>query len=90
MYVAGCKRQLDRCSSDDPDTMVNQGCVLYKEGQFEAARTKFMDAMQILGYQVRLGATTNIRTDRIDKANVDCANATFKVRFVCRVTRLCV
>jgi len=38
---------------DDPDTMVNSGCVLYKEGDYEAARTMFTEAMAIIGYQVR-------------------------------------
>ena len=31
--------------------MVNMGCVLLKEGQFEQARQRFMDAQQALGYQ---------------------------------------
>jgi hypothetical protein len=33
--------------------MVNLGCVLYKDGQFEAARQKFVDAMSILGAKVQ-------------------------------------
>lgn len=34
--------------------MVNLGCVLYKEGQYEAARQKFTEAMGIIGYQSEL------------------------------------
>ncbi len=52
---AGCRRQLDRCPAEDPDTMVNVGCVMFKEGHYEAARQKFVDAMGIVGYQVRAG-----------------------------------
>lgn len=33
--------------------MVNLGCVLYKEGQYEAARQKFTDAMSVLGAKVK-------------------------------------
>jgi len=51
--LAGCKRQLNQCPEDDPDTMVNAGCVLYKEGSYEAARAKFTSAMDTIGYQVR-------------------------------------
>ena len=51
---AGCRRHLDKCPSEDPDTMVNMGCVLFKEGQYEAARAKFQDAIAIIGYQVKV------------------------------------
>lgn len=42
---------MDRCSPDDPDTQVNYGCLLFKEGDYEKARARFMDAMGNLGYQ---------------------------------------
>lgn len=32
--------------------MVNTGCILLKEGQYDVARQKFNDAMGIIGYQV--------------------------------------
>ena len=51
---SGCRRQLSKCSTDDPDTLVNTGCVLFKEGKFEVARQKFNEALSIIGYQVRL------------------------------------
>lgn len=38
---------------DDPDTVVGLGAVLYKEGDFEGAKNKFTEAMNVLGYQVR-------------------------------------
>ncbi|GFH16546.1 uncharacterized protein HaLaN_12982 [Haematococcus lacustris] len=52
--ITGCRRQLDRCPAEDPDTMVNIGCVMYKEGQFEVARQKFIDSMSVIGYQAEL------------------------------------
>mmetsp|Transcript_13709 Transcript_13709/g.29452 ORF Transcript_13709/g.29452 Transcript_13709/m.29452 type:complete len:648 (+) Transcript_13709:217-2160(+) len=52
--LVGCRRQLDKCSADDPDTLVNMGCVMFKEGQYEAARQKFNDAISIIGYQPEL------------------------------------
>uniref|UniRef100_A0A8B9JVS1 Tetratricopeptide repeat protein 30 n=1 Tax=Astyanax mexicanus TaxID=7994 RepID=A0A8B9JVS1_ASTMX len=36
---------------DDPDTDVDQGCLLYKLGEYEKACVKFVTAMQVLGYQ---------------------------------------
>lgn len=50
----GCRRQLEKCSPEDPDTMVNTGCILFKEGQYEVARTKFNEAISSIGYQVRV------------------------------------
>ncbi len=45
--LTGCRRQLDKCAPEDPDTLVNTGCVLFKEGKYEAARQKFNDAVQV-------------------------------------------
>ena len=28
--LVGCRRQLDKCAPEDPDTMVNMACVLFK------------------------------------------------------------
>uniref|UniRef100_A0AAR2JM64 Tetratricopeptide repeat protein 30 n=1 Tax=Pygocentrus nattereri TaxID=42514 RepID=A0AAR2JM64_PYGNA len=36
---------------DDPDTDVDQGCLLYKMGEYEKACLKFVASMQVLGYQ---------------------------------------
>lgn len=33
---------------------MNTGCVLFKEGQYEAARQKFVDAISVVGYQVSM------------------------------------
>eukprot|EP00128_Syssomonas_multiformis_P009164 Colp12_sorted_trinity150504_noHs@33263 len=49
--VQGAKALLDRENSEDPDIVVNTGCLLFKEGQYEEACRRFMDAMQVLGYQ---------------------------------------
>jgi tetratricopeptide repeat protein 30 len=49
--LAACKSLVDQCLPDDPDTLINQACITYKEGEFEKARVMFSDAMAILGYQ---------------------------------------
>mmetsp|Transcript_20723 Transcript_20723/g.45407 ORF Transcript_20723/g.45407 Transcript_20723/m.45407 type:complete len:659 (-) Transcript_20723:542-2518(-) len=49
-----CKALLERCPPEDPDIVVNMGCVLYKEGKFDEARGKFIEAMSALGSQAEL------------------------------------
>jgi tetratricopeptide (TPR) repeat protein len=39
---------------DDPDTIVGLGAVLYKEGDYEAAKNKFEAAMHQLSYQAQI------------------------------------
>jgi len=45
---------LAQCISDDAETIVSHGCVLFKEEKYEEARVKFTEAMQMLGYQADL------------------------------------
>lgn len=47
LYAQGAKSLLEQCLPDDADVVVNQGCVLYKEQQFEEARQKFVEAIQV-------------------------------------------
>lgn len=49
-----CKSLLEQCPSEDADTIVNMGCVLYKEGFYDDARGKYVEAMNSLGYQPEL------------------------------------
>lgn len=35
------KSLLSQGDSDDPETMINEGCILYKEEKYEEARQKF-------------------------------------------------
>ena len=49
--LAGCRARLEECPSDDPDVVVNLACCMLKEGRFEEARTRFLDAQQALGFQ---------------------------------------
>jgi len=42
---------VEQCLPDDPDTVVANGCILYKEGNFEESKSKFIEAMNSLGYQ---------------------------------------
>uniref|UniRef100_A0A7S0YIU3 Tetratricopeptide repeat protein 30 n=1 Tax=Hemiselmis tepida TaxID=464990 RepID=A0A7S0YIU3_9CRYP len=52
--LPSCKAHLDQCHDDDPDTIVGFGAVLFKEGDFDGARAKFQEAMNVLGYQPEL------------------------------------
>ncbi|XP_065660092.1 intraflagellar transport protein 70A isoform X3 [Hydra vulgaris] len=52
--VQGAKSLVDQISSDDPDTEVNHGCILYKEERYKEASQKFTTAMNILGYRADL------------------------------------
>ncbi|KAJ3278898.1 Tetratricopeptide repeat protein 30A, partial [Borealophlyctis nickersoniae] len=52
--ISGCKLLIDQSRSDDPDTMVNQACLLFKEMKFEEACSKYAEAMKIVGYQAEL------------------------------------
>ena len=52
--LTSCKAHLDQCLPDDPDTIVGIGAVMYKEGNYEGARGKFTEAMNVLGYQAEL------------------------------------
>ena len=50
--LTACKSLADQCPQDEPDTIVAHGCIAYKEGEYEPARLKFIEAMNQLGYQV--------------------------------------
>ncbi|PSN41736.1 Tetratricopeptide repeat protein 30A [Blattella germanica] len=52
--LAGAKSLVDSSPEDDPDTEINHGCLLYKEGRFEDALQKFSTALQVLGYNPQL------------------------------------
>jgi len=52
--LASCKGHLDQCIQDEADTVVAQGCVHIKEGDFDRALERFDAAMKIIGYQAEL------------------------------------
>jgi len=52
--LAACQTLVDQCLSDDPDTIVNFGCIAYKEGDFERAKGHFSNAMASVGWQADL------------------------------------
>ncbi|KAI9339947.1 hypothetical protein BDR26DRAFT_861866 [Obelidium mucronatum] len=52
--LQGCKLLIDQGASDDTDTMINQACLLYKEGKFEDACVKYAETLRITGYQAEL------------------------------------
>ncbi|KAG2456425.1 TT30A protein, partial [Polypterus senegalus] len=49
--LSGTKSLVEQLPSDDPDSEINLGCLLYKEAAYEEASKKFISAMQVLGYQ---------------------------------------
>eukprot|EP01006_Ploeotia_vitrea_P063115 TRINITY_DN84963_c0_g1_i1.p1 TRINITY_DN84963_c0_g1~~TRINITY_DN84963_c0_g1_i1.p1 ORF type:complete len:665 (-),score=-1.14 TRINITY_DN84963_c0_g1_i1:66-2060(-) len=52
--LGACKSLLDRCHSDDPDVLINNAAVSFKEGNFATARTQYMEAINTLGYHADL------------------------------------
>ncbi|CAK8691356.1 intraflagellar transport protein 70A-like [Clavelina lepadiformis] len=52
---AGAKSLVEQSSEeDDPDNVINMGCLLCKENQFEKACKKFQQAIQLAGYRASL------------------------------------
>ncbi|XP_072336854.1 intraflagellar transport protein 70A isoform X4 [Scyliorhinus torazame] len=49
--LSGAKSLVEQQPTDDPDTEINLGCLLYKEGHYEEACKKFTTAMQVVGYK---------------------------------------
>ncbi|XP_038064381.1 tetratricopeptide repeat protein 30A-like [Patiria miniata] len=49
--LSAAKSLVEQCPSEDPDTEVNLGCLLFKEGRYKLACQKFLTAMQVLGYR---------------------------------------
>ncbi|XP_018908538.1 intraflagellar transport protein 70A isoform X2 [Bemisia tabaci] len=45
---------LESCDPEDPDTVINYGCLLYKEGLYEEALQKFSAGMAVAGYSHHL------------------------------------
>ncbi|KAL5262492.1 hypothetical protein ACHWQZ_G008029 [Mnemiopsis leidyi] len=52
--LPGAKSMVEQCSSDDPDTENNLGCLLVKEKRYAEACKKFNAAMNVKGYQPHL------------------------------------
>ena len=54
---------VDQCNADDPDTEINTGCSLYKEGKYDEALKSFTKAQKLTGYNA---STTSLRPLWID------------------------
>ncbi|XP_075221413.1 tetratricopeptide repeat domain 30 isoform X2 [Lycorma delicatula] len=52
--LVSAKALVENCPEDDPDTEINHGCILYKEGHYDDALQKFSTALMILGYNPHL------------------------------------
>eukprot|EP00607_Mallomonas_marina_P006679 CAMPEP_0182438006 /NCGR_PEP_ID=MMETSP1167-20130531/85362_1 /TAXON_ID=2988 /ORGANISM="Mallomonas Sp, Strain CCMP3275" /LENGTH=649 /DNA_ID=CAMNT_0024631147 /DNA_START=218 /DNA_END=2168 /DNA_ORIENTATION=- len=49
--LSTCKGLLDQCLDDDPDVLVNNAAVSYKEKLYEKARNQYTEAINSMGYQ---------------------------------------
>ncbi|XP_074647569.1 intraflagellar transport protein 70A-like [Tubulanus polymorphus] len=49
--IPGAQSLVEQCPSDDPDTEINLGCLLFKESRYQEACQKFTTAMQVVGYK---------------------------------------
>eukprot|EP00823_Brevimastigomonas_motovehiculus_P004022 TRINITY_DN2574_c0_g1_i1.p1 TRINITY_DN2574_c0_g1~~TRINITY_DN2574_c0_g1_i1.p1 ORF type:complete len:661 (+),score=182.05 TRINITY_DN2574_c0_g1_i1:50-2032(+) len=49
--LSATKIYVDQCVQEDPDTIIAQACLLFKEGEFEKARQTFTEAATALGNQ---------------------------------------
>ncbi|CAK65555.1 unnamed protein product (macronuclear) [Paramecium tetraurelia] len=48
------KTLLKQNNMDDPDSVINEGCILFKENKFDEARQRFQDGMNLTGYSCEL------------------------------------
>lgn len=48
--LGACKSLLNQCQSDEPDVIINNAAVAFKEGNYNSARTQYLDAINTLGY----------------------------------------
>lgn len=56
--LAGCKRLLEKLPASNADATVGAACLLYKEGNYDAARKLFIAAVNASGYQPELAYNT--------------------------------
>eukprot|EP01086_Lenisia_limosa_P012454 TRINITY_DN40799_c0_g1_i1.p1 TRINITY_DN40799_c0_g1~~TRINITY_DN40799_c0_g1_i1.p1 ORF type:complete len:676 (+),score=138.86 TRINITY_DN40799_c0_g1_i1:100-2127(+) len=47
---SACRTLLESCPQDNPDVLINQACLLFKEEQYEEARKKYIEALNSIGY----------------------------------------
>lgn len=52
--IQHAKALLRQGDQEDPDIVINDACILFKEGKYEEARVKFQDAMNAAGYNCEL------------------------------------
>ncbi|KAL5103544.1 Tetratricopeptide repeat protein 30A [Taenia crassiceps] len=51
---AGASAFVHQCSSEDPDTSINVGCLLYREGKYSEACKRFQQSLSLVGFQSTL------------------------------------
>lgn len=58
---------MQQASPDNPDTWVNEGCILFKDEKYDEAIEKFEQAMQTKGYQSTLAYNIALSYYRIKR-----------------------
>ena len=48
--LSACKSLLNQCQSDDPDVLINNAAVAFKEGNYVGARAQYLEAINTIGY----------------------------------------
>lgn len=49
------KMLVETGSPDDPDTHINLACLLFKEGKWDEAMRKWLEAQKMCGYKAEIG-----------------------------------
>ena len=52
--IQHAKSLLRQANQNDPDVIVNEGCILYKEQKYDLALAKFQAALNVVGYNCEL------------------------------------
>jgi tetratricopeptide repeat protein 30 len=47
--LGAARALIEECPASDPDTIVNEACVLYMEGEYDKALTKFTEVFNTFG-----------------------------------------
>lgn len=81
--LADAKTLVDKCPADDPDTEINRGCLLYKEGRYDEALQRFNAASQVNGYDPHCSynmSLTHYRLQNIPMAAKHIGRMTFNAK----------
>jgi tetratricopeptide repeat protein 30 len=52
--MTSCKMLIEQLPKEDADLLANEACVLFKDGSYPAALSKYTEASKVLGFQAEL------------------------------------